>query len=92
MKGDTYSSIYDAKAHFSELLRKVQSKKRVIITNRGKPIAAIIPFAETEEGLEGRLRRMEEEGGVSRNAAPLDELTAIVRRKGALTRFFADRE
>ena len=91
MKGDAYS-IYEAKARFSELLRKVQVKKRVVITSRGKPIAAIVPFTESDEGLEARLSRLEEEGSTSRTAESLDELSPIVRRKGALARFLADRE
>ena len=90
MKGNTYS-IYDAKAHFSDLLRKVQAKKRVIITSRGKPIAEIVPFAENDAGLEARLARLEEEESVSREAEPLDGLSPIVKRKGALARFLADR-
>jgi len=91
MSDDSYS-VYQAKAHFSELLRKVQANKRVFITSRGKPIAAIVPLARSNEGLEARLERLEEEGTVSRDAAPLDHLVPIVKRKGALARFLAERD
>jgi prevent-host-death family protein len=91
MNDDSYS-VYEAKAHFSELLRKVQANKRVFITHRGKPIAAIVPLDRSDEGLEARLERLAEEGTVSRDAEPLDNLIPIVKRKGALARFLAERD
>jgi prevent-host-death family protein len=37
-------SIYETKAKFSEILRIVKSGKKVIVSERGVPIAEIVPF------------------------------------------------
>ena len=39
-------NIHEAKTHFSELLRRVQSGQEVIIAKASKPIARIVPLAE----------------------------------------------
>jgi prevent-host-death family protein len=60
MKGEmpmTLSTI-DARKNFSEILnRAAYGKERVILTRRGKPLAAIVPIEdiETLEELEDRL-------------------------------------
>ena len=41
-------SIYETKAKLSEILRVVKSGKKVIVCERGTPIAEIIPFAGGE--------------------------------------------
>ena len=42
---ETYS-IYEAKAHFSEIIRQVREGETVTVTRRGKPVAEIRPIAE----------------------------------------------
>ncbi len=91
MSRDIYS-IYDAKARFSEVLRKVKKNKRVIITSRGKPIAEIVPFTETSETLEDRLRRLEADGLVDRGISSPEWLEPIDKRDGVLKRFRDHRE
>jgi prevent-host-death family protein len=93
MKTDRYST-YEAKARFSEILRKVRRRQRVVITNRGKPIAQVVPFegSEDEDDLAGRLASLEEEGLVTRHAGSLDDLRPLVRSRGALARFLQDRD
>lgn len=39
---------FDAKTHLSQILENVQNGDEVTITKRGKPIARIIPYRETE--------------------------------------------
>ncbi len=36
--------IYDAKAHLSEIVERVESGSEVIITRRGKAVARIVPM------------------------------------------------
>jgi prevent-host-death family protein len=41
-------SIYDAKAHFSELIERAQSGRSTTITKRGRVVARIVPAEEPE--------------------------------------------
>lgn len=50
-------SIYEAKAHLSELLRNVKGGAEVTVTERGAPIAKVIPFPK-KEALKERLIRL----------------------------------
>ena len=91
MTVDVFST-YDAKARFSELLRRVQQNRRVLITKHGKPIAEIIPYAQGDESLPERLARLEIEGQIEPAEDGKIEFEQIVRRKGALKRFLDDRD
>jgi prevent-host-death family protein len=59
-------SIYDTKAHLSKVLKIVKSGQEVIVTERGEPIAKLIPFLKKEETFEERIKRMEKEGTLIR--------------------------
>ena len=49
--------IRQAKSHLGEYLRKVRAGERVVITERGKPIAEITkPRSAADERLEGMIR------------------------------------
>ena len=39
-------SVYDAKAHFSELIERAQSGRSTVITKRGRVVARIVPATE----------------------------------------------
>lgn len=39
-------SVYDAKAHFSELIERAQSGHATVITKRGHAVAKIVPAKE----------------------------------------------
>ena len=39
-------SIYDAKAHFSELIERAESGHATVITKRGRVVAKIVPARE----------------------------------------------
>jgi prevent-host-death family protein len=36
-------SVYDAKAHFSELIERAQSGRATVITKRGRVVAKLVP-------------------------------------------------
>lgn len=96
----TYS-IYQTKARLSEVLRLVKTRREVVITERGKPIAKIVPFEQTDEdSLDQRIEYLAATGQlVPAKIAPGDSLTAARssgKRKAqkapdALQRFLADR-
>ena len=89
---DTYST-YDAKARFSEILRKVRAGKRVIVTHHGTQVAEIRPVEAERAGLAERMARLERDGVLKRAAKPGGLPTkAVARRTGALTRFLASRD
>ena len=54
-------STYEAKARFSEILRKVRGGESVYVTYRGKRVAEIRPL-EKSETAEEQLRKLEEHG------------------------------
>lgn len=39
-------SVYDAKAHFSELIERAESGRATVITKRGRVVAKIVPAKE----------------------------------------------
>ena len=41
-------SVYDAKAHFSELVERAESGRETIITKRGRVVAKIVPAQARE--------------------------------------------
>lgn len=86
----TYTT-YEAKAKFSEVLRRVRAGERVIISYHGDEVAEMRPL--TPPGNEAAaLRRLEERGALAAAQAPGGELRPLARRRGALARFLADRE
>ena len=84
-------STYDAKARFSEILRKVRSGESVYISYRGVDVAEIRPL-QTEPTAEERLRQLEELGIVSPDQAPASELAPVASSSGALARFLESRD
>lgn len=87
---ETYST-YEAKAKFSEILRKVREGKHVYITYRGREVAEIKPI-EKEETFEERLQRLEKEGVITEAVDRNAPLKPIARRPGALKRFLEERD
>lgn len=41
-------SVYDAKAHFSELIERAESGRSTVITKRGRVVARIVPAKERD--------------------------------------------
>lgn len=88
----TTYSLYDAKARFSQVIRKVREGGSVVITYRGREIAEIRPLPDGPARLGRRVTRMEDRGLVSRAAAVPSRLKPLARRPGALKRFLGERE
>jgi prevent-host-death family protein len=84
-------STYDAKAHFSEILRKVREGKVVTISYHGRPVAEIRPIEQRGEGIGERLRQLEDRGAVARSEGRRGSLRTLARRRGALQRFLRER-
>jgi prevent-host-death family protein len=87
----TYST-YEAKARFSEVLRRVRSGQSVFISHRGEPVAEIRPFEAAEPGLAGRVAKLKADGVLLPQPAGRRALRPVSRRPGALKRFLADRD
>jgi prevent-host-death family protein len=86
--------VYEAKARLSALLRQVKARREVIITERGKRIARLVPIdEEREETLDSRIERLVESGAIlaapDPSTGPLPR--AAVPSKGAVRRFLRDR-
>ena len=64
------TGVREAKAHLSRLLRDVQQGREWIITERGTPIAKLVPIEKARLSLEARIRRLEDEGVIE--PAPRD--------------------
>ena len=88
---ETYST-YEAKAKFSEVLRKVRAGKRVRIAYRGREIAEIAPIAPEASSIEDTMRRLEEEGVLDSGRSVAGRFAPLARRRGALKRFLESRE
>jgi prevent-host-death family protein len=88
---DVYST-YEAKAHFSEILRKVRAGRPVRISYRGEEIAEVRPITRSPVSLKRSLRRLEEVGVIAPAPGKGRALRPIVRRPGALERFLDSRD
>jgi prevent-host-death family protein len=84
-------SAYEAKAKFSEILRKVKAGQRVIISYHGEEVAEIRPL-ETPRSLEASLQQLEADGILSPPTRRQGRLAPVARRPGALARFLESRE
>ena len=87
----TYSA-YEAKARFSEILRRVRAGQHIIISHRGRAVAEIRPLENLDNNLANRLEKLEDEGKIDRKATPTGRLRAIAKKPGALARFLGSRE
>jgi len=88
----TVYSTYEAKARFSEVLRKVRAGLRVRITHHGREIAEIAPIVHEEGGLEKRLEDLELQGSLVRSPGSEEAWQVCQPVSGALDRFLEDRE
>ena len=85
-------SIYNAKTHLSEIIRQVKKNHSVIITERGREVARVVP-APASQSREERIRMLEQAGIVipALSGKPSD-IRLISRRPGGLKRFLASRD
>ncbi len=66
------SSISETKAKLSALLERVKEGEEVTITDRGKPVARIVPIPATEVDWDERLERLERQGVIRRPRKKLE--------------------
>lgn len=91
-------SIYETKAKLSELLRLVKAGKDIVVTERGEPIAKIVPFDRSPKKLAERIIEFKQKGILIDRAKSSqlswgdDENAIKLNRAGALTRFLKSRE
>ncbi len=86
---DTFST-YQAKARFSELLRRVREGRTVTVTYQGEPVAEIRPL-DRSGGMRARVEWLRSRGVLVAPEAPASPMVQVERRPGALTRFLDDR-
>ncbi len=85
----TYS-IYEAKAKFSEIIRAVKMRRKVVVTERGTPVAEVVPYQEeAEESMSGRLERLTRMGAIVPAAGRFSAKTMKVL-PGASERFLKE--
>ncbi len=84
-------SIYEAKTKLSAIVRAVREGQSAVITVHGKPVAEIRAYEAEPATLSERLRHLEERGVVVPAENPRRPFEVFVRRRGALSRFLADR-
>ena len=58
-------SVRELKDHLSEHLRRVQGGQRIVVTDRGRPIAEITPLRTDSMTLDERLARLDEAGEIT---------------------------
>lgn len=85
-------STYEAKTKFGELIRRVQSGQRIIISYRGKQVAEVAPLEKAGTSLQASIERLEDLGVLSRARKPTGDLKPLAKRPGALARFLEARE
>ncbi len=88
---DDRYSIHEAKANLSAIVRAVREGRSAVITVRGEPVAEIRPYQAAPVSLAERLKHLQEKGVVVPAENPDRTFTTVARRKGALSRFLADR-
>ena len=85
-------STYEAKARFSEVLRRVREGDVVTVSYRGEPVAEIRPIPKGPTTIEERLDDLERRGVIVGNGGLRRPLTAVAERPGALKRFLSERD
>lgn len=86
---DTFST-YEAKARFSEVLRRVREGRTVTVTYQGEAVAEIRPL-DRSGGTAARMEWLRSRGVLSGPGAAPHGFAAVARRPGALERFLDDR-
>lgn len=90
MSHDRIYSTYEAKTHFSEVMRLVREGRSVIVTYQGDPVAEIRPL-DPKGGTAARLEWLRSRGSLLDGDSGRAVLEPLARRPGALERFLDDR-
>ncbi|MDR3200949.1 MAG: type II toxin-antitoxin system prevent-host-death family antitoxin [Spirochaetales bacterium] len=68
---------FEAKTRFSEIIADVENGKDYIVTRRGKPVAKIIPFAESLPTRRQAIRNLMEQRKLFKGRGTFDIRKAI---------------
>lgn len=79
---ESRAGVRDLKARLSAYLRRVKTGGTVLITERGKPVARIVPVGRT---LSERVRPLEQAGLLAWNGKKLGPLQPVARVRGRRT-------
>jgi prevent-host-death family protein len=87
-------TLYEAKAKLSEIIRAVRERGDTItISYHGEPVAEIRPIEPSETPAARRIAELEARGVlIPQEAEGIRLPDPIVRRRGALDRFLAERD
>jgi prevent-host-death family protein len=91
MTSDDIFSTYDAKARFSEVMRRVREGRTVTVTYHGEPVAEIRPLGQTG-GTAARMEWLRSRGALKGSEERERSFAVVARRPGALARFLAERD
>ncbi len=91
------AAVSELKASTSEYLARVKSGEEILITDRGTPIAKIIPLRRTDDAMAARMMQLERAGMIRRGTGAITEdfwtATRPQNRSGsALAALLAERE
>lgn len=84
-------SVYEAKTHFSKLLREIKNGAEVWVTERGNPVARIIAIQQSET-IDQKIERMILQGKILPPRTKLGFPNVGKSRPGGLKRFLKERE
>jgi len=85
--------IREAKARLSHVLHDVQAGAEWLITDRGKPVARIVPVGEAPLTLSQRLRILEDRGIIEPSfgdATPIDATSPLPVERGLAQRLLQE--
>jgi len=91
------AAVSELKASTSEYLAKVKSGEEILVTDRGTPIAKIIPLPRSAAATDARMAQLERSGLIKRGSGPLSSdfwsVPRIHDRQGvALTALLSERQ
>lgn len=76
------AQVAELKASLSRYLARVKAGEEVIVTERGRPIARIVPISKPQDDEEVRLRQMEVQGLIRTGSGKLQKGFWDVPRPG----------
>jgi prevent-host-death family protein len=78
------AGVREVKARLSELLRDVKSGGAWLVTERGRPVAKLVPVEVADASLAERVRRLEEDGALEPAPADVRRVPPPLRLEGGL--------
>lgn len=83
--------VHEVKAKLSEILRSVKAGRSVTISERGRPVARVVPV-EFVAALAAHIDELEQAGAIVRGDPDAPLPGPVARQPGALRRFLGSRD